>query len=193
MKLLLAVSLTWLSASVALAGDNATKPDGQTSRAGARIEVAIPAPSQQPSSTAANITGVWTLHSIYEEDDDGDDIAQFDDDPKGQLSFDGNGRFSFAIIGYDLKFKSGNRVRGSRFENDAATKLNLFYYGTYQLNAAGNEVKLTIERSSFPNWNGQVRTATFAVDGGKLDIRSGSSISSLTGAGCSHTVWMRMK
>jgi hypothetical protein len=139
-----------------------------------------------------SINGAWGLHSIYENDDDGEDLDQFDMDPHGQMQFDSNGRFFFSIFGSAAKFRSGNRLLGSRFELGAAARFNLSYYGTYEINATRDVLTLRIDRCSFANWNGSVRSTAITIKGNKLELTAAGT-DTPTGAFFSHSVWWRLE
>ena len=73
--------------------------------------------------------------------------------PKGNLTFDANGRFSLQLLRADLKKIAANkRDMGTPEENNAIVHGSIAYYGTYTMN--GTELVLHVEASSFPNWTG---------------------------------------
>jgi hypothetical protein len=141
---------------------------------------------------ASRVVGAWALDSIYENDYGGEDIDQFDTEPQGELAFDREGHFYLAIFGSASNYRSGDRLNGTRLEIEAAANLSLSYYGTYRIDDETGVLTLRITRSSFPNWNGSVRTASIAMTGGRLELIS-SGYSTLTGAFYSRTTWTRAK
>jgi hypothetical protein len=142
--------------------------------------------------SVSRIVGVWALDSIYENDAGGEDIDQFDPEPQGEMAFDRDGHFYFAIFGSTSNYRSGDRLNGTHLEIEAAANLNLSYYGTYQVDDETGVLTLRIARSSFPNWNGSVRTASIATTGDRLEFIS-SGYNTLTGAFYSRTTWTRTK
>ena len=77
----------------------------------------------------------------------------FGPNPKGNLTFDANGRFSLQLLRADLKKIAANkRDMGTPEENNAIVHGSIAYYGTYTMN--GTELVLHVEASSFPNWTG---------------------------------------
>jgi hypothetical protein len=162
------------------------------STAAIAVDLSADHKSAPPRSAQQSLEGAWVLYTIYENDEGGEDVDQFDIDPHGELLFDSKGHFSFAIFGSAAKFRSGNRLQGNRLEIDAMAKLNLSYYGTYQVDDANNTLMLRIVRCSFANWNGSVRSTSIAISGNRLEFTATGS-DTPTGAYYSHSVWTRTK
>ncbi|MEH2569811.1 lipocalin-like domain-containing protein [Bradyrhizobium sp. AZCC 2289] len=95
------------------------------------------------AQSAKDLVGTWTPVSA----------EVFDPNPKGNLTFDANGRFSLQLLRADLKKIAANkRDLGTPEENTAIVHGSISYYGTYTMN--GTELVLHVEASSFPNWTG---------------------------------------
>ena len=95
------------------------------------------------AQSAKDLVGTWTPVSA----------EVFGPDPKGNLTFDANGRFSLQLLRADLKKIAANkRDMGTPEENNAIVHGSISYYGTYTMN--GTELVLHVEASSFPNWTG---------------------------------------
>ena len=95
------------------------------------------------AQSAKDLVGTWTPVSA----------EVFGPNPKGNLTFDANGRFSLQLLRADLKKIAANkRDMGTPEENNAIVHGSIAYYGTYTMN--GTELVLHVEASSFPNWTG---------------------------------------
>jgi Lipocalin-like domain len=95
------------------------------------------------AQSAKDLVGTWTPVSA----------EVFGPNPKGNLTFDANGRFSLQLLRADLKKIAANkRDMGTPEENNAIVHGSISYYGTYTMN--GTELVLHVEASSFPNWTG---------------------------------------
>src|SRR5882757_4453873 len=95
------------------------------------------------AQSAKDLVGTWTPVSA----------EVFGPNPKGNLTFDANGRFSLQLLRADLKKIAANkRDMGTPEENNAIVHGSISYYVTYTMN--GTELVLHVEASSFPNWTG---------------------------------------
>jgi len=143
----------------------------------------------QQKSLKDTVVGAWTIVSSTSQRDDG--TATWGNNPKGQLIFTDNGRFSLQIMRADRpRYKSNTRMRGSLIENQATTRGTLSYFGTYAVNEPDHSLVFHIESSSFPNLNDtdQKRTLTLAGDDLKL-----VNPSPQRGSGPTTQVWKRVK
>jgi hypothetical protein len=104
------------------------------------------------AQSAKDLVGTWTPVSV----------EAFGPNPKGNLTFDTNGRFSLQLLRADLKKVAANkRDMGTPEENKAIVQGSISYYGTYKLN--GKDLVLHIEACSFPNWSGTDQTRTNVI------------------------------
>jgi len=95
------------------------------------------------AQSAKDLVGTWTPVSV----------EAFGPNPKGNLVFDANGRFSLQLLRADLKkFAANKRDTGTPQENEAIVHGSISYYGSYTM--SGTELVLHVEASSFPNWSG---------------------------------------
>jgi Lipocalin-like domain len=98
------------------------------------------------------LVGTWRVVSATQIEN-GQNRDYFGPHPLGQVKFDADGRFSNILLRSDLKrFRSNNRTTGTAEENAEVVKGSIAYFGTYTL--AGENLKMHIEASSFPNWTG---------------------------------------
>src|ERR1700757_5121848 len=68
------------------------------------------------------------------------------------------------------KFASNNRETGTAEENKAIVQGSIAYFGTYTVSETDKTISYHIESSTFPNWNGADRKASFNISGDELSI-----------------------
>lgn len=126
---------------------------------------------QATGSLGQQIQGSWTLVSLVNEHN-GKKTDLFGHDPRGLYVMTPDGRFSFILMRSSLpKFSANNRQKGTAKENKAIVQGSMAYFGRYEVvSEKEHTVKLTIEGSTFPNWDGQVQTRTMTVTGDELRI-----------------------
>lgn len=111
--------------------------------------------SGQPESLRDQLIGTWTLVSWEAVDADGSPgIAINGVDPKGQLIFTSQGRFSFQVITEIPKSKISDRLKATPEENNAVARGSLSQFGSFTVNEASRTFTLHIERNTFANQNG---------------------------------------
>jgi hypothetical protein len=156
---------------------------------GLTISFAVPTFAQQ----ANEVVGAWTLVSIT-LDKDGKKTDFYGPNPQGQLMYDANGRLSVIITRSDLpKLASNNRETGTAEENKAIVQGTIAYFGTYTVSETDKTISYHIESSTFPNWNGVDRKASFNISGDELSIHVISGPLTSIGAGTAYAVWKRAK
>ena len=105
---------------------------------------APPATAQQ-APLKDQLIGTWTMVS---------GAARFGKNPKGQMIFLPNGRYSF-IISQDLpKFAANNVTQGTADENAAVVKGTIANFGTWSVDEATKTLTTNVEASTYPNLNG---------------------------------------
>jgi hypothetical protein len=117
----------------------------------------------QQRTLKEQIVGTWTVVSTVNVQKDGSKVDQFGANPKGSITFDGNGRYMLIIVRSDLpKFAADKADEGSADENKAVLKGLIAHFGTYSINEADKTLTTRVEASSFPNLSGkeQKRTIT---------------------------------
>ena len=156
---------------------------------GLTISFAVPTFGQQ----ANGVVGAWTLVSITLEQD-GKKTDFYGPNPQGQLMYDANGRLSVIITRSDLpKFAANNRETGTAEENKAIVQGSIAYFGTYTVSETDKTISYHIESSTFPNWNGVDRKASFNISGDELSIQVVSGPLTSIGTGTAYVVWKRAK
>lgn len=125
----------------------------------------------QAQTTAAQMTGGWTLLSLDTETAEGP-IQPFGATPLGFIDFSGNGRFMMQFMRPDLpKIAANNRLKATPDENIAIGQGVVAFFGEWQLlDAATGEVSLRIVGSSFANWNGTAQKRFVQVSGDRMTL-----------------------
>jgi hypothetical protein len=117
----------------------------------------------QQKSLKDQLVGTWTVVSTINVQKDGTKVDQFGANPKGSITFDGNGHYTLIIVRSDLpKFAANRADEGSADENKAVLKGLIAHFGTYSINEADKTLTTRVEGGSFPNLAGmeQRRTIT---------------------------------
>jgi hypothetical protein len=137
------------------------------------------------------LVGTWLLVSNYVEREDGTRLQTFGTDPKGMAVYDASGRFSYMIMGnIRKKFTAGNRMEGTDEENRSVVQGSMSFFGTYAVDEATKTVTWSIERASFPNWDGTSRKISIDIVGDRLH-QVAAPIHATGGAYVPHLEWMR--
>ena len=104
-----------------------------------------PATAQQ-ATLKDQLVGTWTMVSS---------TARFGTNPKGQIIFLPNGRYSFMISRVDVpKFAANSVTQGTAEENAAVVKGVIANFGTWSVDEATKTLTTTVEASTYPNLNG---------------------------------------
>jgi hypothetical protein len=126
------------------------------------------AAAQQPSGDRM-LVGTWTLAVVDNVLPDGTRTHLYGPDPKGTLTFDGEGRYALQIYRAErTRFASGNKSKGSPEEYSAAALGGNSHFGTYSVNATDRTIVFRIEHASFPNWDGTEQKRAFTIAGDVL-------------------------
>src|SRR5271157_5534103 len=120
----------------------------------------------QEGSFAKQILGSWMCVSVINEQD-GKRIDAFGPNPKGLLILTPDGRVSLFQMRASLpKFASNNRSKGTPEEYQAIMQGFIALYGSYTVvSEKENTIRLHIEGSNFPNWDGQDQMRTLTIVG----------------------------
>ncbi len=133
---------------------------------------------QATGNLGQQLQGTWTLVSLVNEHN-GKKTELFGHEPRGLYIMTPDGRFSFILMRSSLpKFSADNRQKGTAKENKAIVQGSMAYFGRYEVaNEKEHMVNLTIEGSTFPNWDGQVQKRTMTVNGDELRITNPTAAS----------------
>jgi hypothetical protein len=143
----------------------------------------------QQKSLKDQLAGTWTLVSITTVLANGSKSDAFGSNPKGQVSFENNGRLSFIITASNLpKFASNERNQGTAEENKAVVQGSIAYFGSYTVDAADKSYTTRVEGSTFPNWTGLAQKRMVAISGDELTISNPAG----SGGGTAVSMWKRV-
>jgi Lipocalin-like domain len=150
------------------------------------LGVALPSGNTmaQQKSLKEQILGTWTLVSVIEVYQDGRKDTPWGPAVKGAVNFDGNGKFTFMIIGADLPSPSGKPQESSR--------MTVAYFGTYAVDEAAKTVTYTAERATTPSFDGLARRASVSVSGDEL-VQTSAPITTPQGTFTPNLVLKRAK
>ena len=142
--------------------------------------------AQEPGTHA--IEGSWVLQSIYEENDEGQDLDRWGQRPTGHFVADAAGHFSFQLVGRGAIRVGGTSspVCSARSDREA-----LAYVGTYEIDPEQSTITLRIEDATTAEWDRNHPNASITVGRDRLDFVS-SAETSPTGAFYTHLVWKRL-
>ena len=143
------------------------------------------------ASLTQQIQGSWVLVSAY-NDRDGKKTEVFGPNPRGSMILAPDGRFSMILMNASLpKFASNIRMKGTAEENKAIVQGSLAYFGSYKVaNEKENKVTLNIEKSTFPNWDGQEQSRSMTVIGDEMMF---ISTNTTVDGGTNYLSWKRIK
>src|SRR3954447_26442882 len=131
------------------------------------------------------IVGTWKMVSATLIEN-GKTSDYFGPNPLGQIIFTANGHFSNLLVRSDVpKVAANSRVKGTDEENAAMVHGDIGYYGTWTLN--GDQLKMHIIGSTYPNWVGQDQTRTVHVSGNQIVWEN----SSASAGGSSKQIYQR--
>lgn len=145
---------------------------------------------EKEGALGQHIQGSWTLVSIYNEQD-GKKAEPFGPDPRGFMVLAPDGRFSMIFMRASLpKFAANNRVKGSAEDNQAVVQGSVAYFGSYTvINEKEHMVRLHIDGSTFPNWDGEEQMRVMSVIGDEMKVTN--PVASI--GGTNHVIWKRVK
>ena len=136
--------------------------------------------------------GSWVLVSLHNETD-GKKTEPFGPTPRGSLLLTPEGRFSMVLMRVSLpKFASDIRTKGTVEENQAVVQGSVAAIGTYTVEGDKEQtLKLHIEASTFPNWDGKDQMRPMTVIGDEMNIVN--TTPSIGGGGTNYQFWKRVK
>ena len=140
----------------------------------------------QQGTLKQQIIGTWTLASVYDVGPDGKKNSDvWGEGVKGSVAYDASGRFTYMIM-------SAGRPKHTTVKPlTARTPVGpmIGYFGTYTVNEADKSVTLSIERCTFPNWEGTDRKILLTVKGDRMS----QTLAPTPGANIPHVEWVRAK
>jgi hypothetical protein len=145
----------------------------------------------QQKSLRDQLLGSWTLVSTMNTRPDGSKFDPNGGQPtSGLFVLDGSNHFSWQIIRTDIpKLASNNRGEGTADEFKAVAQGVLSYFGTYSLDDSGKTLAMSIETSSFPNFNGAKQNRSITLTGDELTVTNPAGAS----GGTAEVKWKRVR
>jgi hypothetical protein len=134
--------------------------------------VSLNAAIAQQKPLKEQLVGTWAFVSSTGKLADGS--SPWGNNPKGQLSFDANGRYSSIIVRSDLaKYASNSRMQPSPAEAIATVQGAIAYFGTYAMNEVDRSYTVRVDGSSYPNWSGtDLKQVIDSITADELKIRN---------------------
>lgn len=130
---------------------------------------------------AKSIAGTYTIVSV----------AQFGDNPRGQMILGQDGHYSIILARTTLpKVAAGAREKGTAEENKAIVGGSIAHFGKYTVDAKEKTITFNVEASTFPNFDSSVFKRPFKVSGNQLTYTN-KVLSS--GGAAQDVVWKRVK
>lgn len=120
---------------------------------------------------AGPIVGSWRLVSFQRRKGSGEMLYPFGEDAEGLLIYTARRRFSVQLMRRARPlFVAGDQLSGTAEEIKASYEGCIAYYGSYELHPEAGFVVHQVERSLFPNWEGQSLTRFYALSGNRLEL-----------------------
>ena len=136
------------------------------------------------------LVGTWTLVSIYEENDSGEELDRWGDDRRGRFIASNAGHFMLQLVGQNpLRLESPAQAHGC---SRSAAYESIGYAGSYIIDEAQDVVTLKVENALTPEFDKSLRTTAISIEGDRLHFHS-SAQASPTGAFYLHIVWKRVE
>jgi len=141
------------------------------------------------AQAAPDLVGSWSLVSLTVSRS-GTPMEMLGPHPQGQLIFGSDGRYVLLAVRADLpKIESGGRLSSTAEENKKIIEGSVSHFGTYAVDPAGKVIVFRIQKSTFPNWDGDTQSRPFTLVGDTLTYVTPGSF----GYGASTVVWRREK
>lgn len=123
----------------------------------------------------ATLVGTWQLVSLKLQTSSGAVAFPYGQAVEGSLIYTHSGLMSLQIMGVDRPFfASDDPLQGTAAEVEASFMGCVSYYGTYRLNVAEGYVVHEVERSLYPNWEGERQRCSYELTADLLTLRSPS-------------------
>jgi hypothetical protein len=141
------------------------------------------------SGTAESVVGTWELVLVDNVMPDGTRVHLYGERPQGLLVFGADGRYTLQIFADGRpRFAGNDKAKATAEEYRAAVVGANAHYGRWAVAPDGRLV-FSIERASFPNWEGTEQKRAFAIESGELRYTVPAPT---TGAGATgEVVWRR--
>jgi len=148
----------------------------------------------EPTENALPFIGTWKLLTFESRTSQGDVRYPFGKAPEGSLIYTALGRFAVQLIRTDRPcFANGDQMKGTAEEIKASFEGCIAYYGTYAFDPAGGFVVHHVERSLFPNWDGQGLKRFYELSGNRLRLTTPPTVWGGGGQIVGVLVWERIE
>jgi hypothetical protein len=154
---------------------------------GLRLPAAV---AQTANSQADMLVGTWALVSIYEEDDQGEDMDRWGDDPQGLFIADGIGNFMFQLVGRDVIRLAGAMPPIAC--RDPKEYQGIAYSGQYAIDAQRGTIAVLTKVALSREFDRTRLTASITFKGDELDFISAAETPP-TGTFYAHLRWRRVR
>lgn len=143
-----------------------------------------PSHAREERPTLEAIVGTWTLVSIYEEDEVGEDLDRWGNSPAGRFVADASGYFMLQIIGRDP-------IRIATIApRHAGDRRILGYAGRLAIDETTGKATFAIGDATEAAWDSHRPSTEMSIADDTLHFVSASDVSP-TGAFYVHLVWKR--
>ena len=151
--------------------------------------LALPVCSGDASAQDKNaLVGAWAVVSATTIDASGKRSPTFGPNPRGQLIFTPNGRYSLTLMSAKLpKFASGSRTKGTAEENNAVVTGSISHFGKYTVD--DKSFTFNVEAASYPNWDGIPQKRPMQISGNQLTYQ----VAAASAGGTAEVIWKRIK
>ena len=151
--------------------------------------LAIPA-GNAAAQSAKSLVGSWAPVSVTATDPSGKKSDAFGTNPRGNLVFTADGRYTLIVMRDSLpKFASNSRAKGSADENQAVVAGSIGHFGKYSVDAKSKILTFQVDRSTYANWDGIPQKRPFSISKDELKY----SVPAASTGGTAELVWKRVK
>lgn len=119
------------------------------------------------------LVGSWRLVAAEGRGSDGTVTQEWGQKPLGRLTLDGGGRMSIHLVNRARPpFASGDFLRPTQKELQAAWNGYFGYFGTYTVDESAGLITFHVEGAAYPNYIGTNQRRFFVLDGNNLTLRT---------------------
>lgn len=136
----------------------------------------ISAPVLAADDAGASLVGTWKVERIADTDAAGNVTYPYGERPKGYIVYDATGHLHVQIMRTPATppFASGDDLKGTDAEVQAAYQGYVAYFGTYRVDAKKGVVVHRVEGSLMPGYTGTDQPRPFRIQGDVLKIEGES-------------------
>ena len=119
----------------------------------------------------APLVGAWRLRSFQVQQEGGGVLLPFGERASGSLIYTDSGQFAAQVAAENrFRFVADDPMEGTPAEMQAAFRGFISYFGHFECHWQGGFVVHHVERSLFPNWEGQQLKRFMALAGDRLTL-----------------------